>query len=272
MVKLYYWSDVINVGDYYAFWLAKKLYKEVQYSTNPNLVITGSILGLDNFTNSTIVWGAGLHNMVVNETCHILNKSNFKAVRGKLTAEKLKLSDVVLGDPGLLASKYFKPKTVDKKSICILAHWRDYYTLKAKYKNKVDIINMATNNVEEILTKINSYEFVLSTSLHGLIFAHSYGIPALYVEATKPESRGYFKFKDYYSSLDIDFNYYKLTFDWENDLQYFNSLNKSTLCPTKTCVETIQNNLLKCLPAESSLPAPTEIKKKENKQSCYLYF
>lgn len=46
MVKLYYWNGRPNVGDYYSYWLAKKLFKNVQHNlTHPNLAIVGSILG-----------------------------------------------------------------------------------------------------------------------------------------------------------------------------------------------------------------------------------
>lgn len=252
MIRLFYWKDKPNVGDYYAYWLARKLYTNVEYSNRPNLIITGSILGWHPLSNDTIVWGAGLHNNSTTEFCRISNKANFIAVRGTLTADRLNLKNIVIGDPGLLASKYFSVKTPQiKKQYCILTHWKDYEKVKEKYGKYIDVINMATINVEDILTKINSYNLVLSTSLHGLIFAHSYGIPALYVEANEPESKNYFKFKDYYSALDIKFKQYKLSYNWTKDKSYFSTLNPNELVPTKECITTIQNNLLNCLPTEN---------------------
>lgn len=44
-------------------------------------------------------------------------------------------------------------------------------------------------------------EFVLSSSLHGIIFADSYGIPNAHMNVTKQVSGGSFKFHDYFESV-----------------------------------------------------------------------
>lgn len=223
MAKLYYWKGKENAGDYFAYWLAKKLYKHVEYSAdNANLIITGSILATKALSNKTTVWGAGWHNCAGDHVCQIKNKDNFLAVRGKLTAEKLELdlNSVVLGDPGLLASRYFVPDEIEKADITIVCHWRDYDRINRAYGSKYNVVSMQTNDVEYILTQIYNSKLVLSTSLHGLIFAHSYGIPAVHIVCNQLESVGNFKFKDYYSSFNGDYTSYKLNF--ETDIHAFN--------------------------------------------------
>lgn len=254
MIHLYYWNVKPNVGDYFSFWLAKKLYKDVFYTdVNPNLIITGSILGHKNLNDNTIVWGAGWHNAAWSEKCLITNKENFKAVRGKLTANflNLDLNKIALGDPGLLASKYFDYKNIIKKrKFLILCHWRDYDDIYEKYHRNYTVLNMGTNDLEGILKAICESEFVVSSSLHGIIFAHSFGIPAIHLEATNKESINNFKFKDYYSVLDIPYS----KCSWENTDNFDAFFDeKGKYVPSNNCIKTIQNNLLHSLPKETDL-------------------
>lgn len=62
---------------------------------------------------------------------------------------------------------------------------------------------MQNSNVEETINKLLSCDRILSTSLHGLIAAHAYGIPALWIKDGYINTDG-FKFKDYFSSVDIE--------------------------------------------------------------------
>ena len=254
MVNLYYWNGRVNAGDYYSYWLAKKLYKEVTFSTSPNLIIAGSILGDKHINNNTMVWGAGWHNSKWANKCLITKKDNFKAVRGKLTAEFLGISNVALGDPGLLASKFYQPKfNIKTNKVLILSHWQDYKKLYDKFHTKYKVINMATNDLESLFEEICKSELVISSSLHGIIFAHSFVVPAIHIEETDIGSKDNFKFKDYYSVLDIDYVKYK-----SDDILNFKIMSeiwseKQKYKPSLSCVQNIQNNLLKALPKEETL-------------------
>ena len=99
---------------------------DVQYSNNPDIVICGSILGFNKYlSNNTKIWGIGFH---FNKDFTLLNNEHlFYAVRGKLTLNKLNFnSNIALGDPGLLLSKFFKPDTKKQYDICIISHYLDY--------------------------------------------------------------------------------------------------------------------------------------------------
>lgn len=257
MARLYYWHSRPNAGDYFSYWLAKKLYKTVVAdSLSPNLIITGSILDHKMLNNDTIVWGSGWHNKNLNATCKITNKNNFKAVRGKLTAEKFGLDNIALGDPGLLASEFYTPKVcTNKKDYCLICHMLDYKQINAAYGKLIDVIPIATNDIEQLFDKINQYKLVLSTSLHGIIFAHSFGIPAVHVELNNVGSRDNFKFKDYYSVLDIPYLNYNLTLDKDKDFSKFKKYlaNSNKYLPSKQTILDIQNSLLKVRPSERDL-------------------
>lgn len=151
-----------------------------------------------------------------------MHEPHYLAVRGKLSAKKINKPQVAVGDPGLLASKCYPINTAKKYKIGIICHCTDYAKFsKALNKNRPDVLvinaqfgaKMTEQDLIQLLTKINACEFIYSSSLHGIIMAHSYGIPAIYLRDlanccrhdTHVISAEDFKFRDYYSVLDIDY-------------------------------------------------------------------
>lgn len=64
---------------------------------------------------------------------------------------------------------------------------------------------MGINNVGFIGNEINKCNFIFSSSLHDIIFSHCLGIPSIHYENLELNSEKNFKFKDYYSILDIQY-------------------------------------------------------------------
>ena len=186
-----------NTGDYFGKWLLEKMRFRVKFSNTPDIVIWGSILGANNFIQrNTKILGAGFH--FDEEFNAIKNRNLSYEVRGKSTLKKLNFSsNIVLGDPGLLLSKYFKPITKKQYDICIISHFQDNEYFNQNYKFKYFIINMATNNIEKLGNSLNKCKFIFSISLHGIIFYHSLGIPAIHLEYKELLSKKNFKFNDY---------------------------------------------------------------------------
>ena len=148
---------------------------------------------------------------------------------------------IALGDPGILLSRLYQPKTEKKYKYGILAHSVDYEQLKKLETPEIPVYNMVVNEPDPIgwlADRINECEFIFSSSLHGLIFSHSLGVPAIHVEFTPLYSTDNFKFKDYYSVLDIPYKKGKIG-QIEDDC-----------LPSKECIEKIQNNLLEVFPYE----------------------
>lgn len=131
------------------------------------------------------------------------------AVRGKTTLElvsrKRKVGDILLCDPGLMLSRLYHPdKPVQKThKVGIIAHYVDEGKIRNLSAGKpYHVISMQTDNIEALARDILSCEVILSSSLHGIIFAHSYGVPAYHVMLTDFFKNGNFKFADYYSSFE----------------------------------------------------------------------
>ncbi|GLQ53654.1 hypothetical protein GCM10010862_09130 [Devosia nitrariae] len=62
--------------------------------------------------------------------------------------------------------------------------------------SEVSIINPA-RSWNRVVEEIASCEFVISSSLHGLVVADAYGIPSIYVRVGERE--GLLKYEDYYA-------------------------------------------------------------------------
>jgi len=198
--------------------------------------------------NGTIVWGAGL----INKSDHIAN-ADFRAVRGKETLEKIRESKynlpTAIGDPALLLPLIIQPAT-KKYKIGIVPHFVQYNEILKKYINDKNILII--NLEEDILSvtrDITSCEYIVSSSLHGLIVSHAYNIPALWVDF-KCVNKLYgddVKFSDYFSSVDIE-NYKPIlinSYDINIIKKYFTN-NRKTIINTN--LKQIQKNLLESAP------------------------
>lgn len=101
-------------------------------------------------------------------------------------------------------SRIYKPsKGIAKKHrVGIIPHYVDEPRIRELYGDKYHIISMKTSNIEGLVDDILSCGVILSSSLHGIIFSHAYGVPAYHVQFTDFFKNGNFKFSDYYSSFD----------------------------------------------------------------------
>lgn len=252
MLNVYYWNGRPNAGDYFTAWLLDKMNIEFKHSIRANLCITGSILNGSQTTNAKI-WGCGFHNA---EEKKKFDRKNIYAVRGKLTLHNLGFSDVVTGDPGILASYFYKSKSIKKYKFGIIPHYvdEDFFN-SISIPSFVKVIKISTNNIDKLLDDINECEFILSSSLHGIIFAHSYHIPAMRIKVRELVSKHAFKFKDYYSNWNLKYLEKniktKSDLDWnEFDLLY---KNKEMFVPSEDEILKNQNDLLSVFPFKNKL-------------------
>lgn len=152
-------------------------------------------------------------------------KRNVKcfALRGKLTLERMKkltnedLSDVVIGDGGLLASELIDTNSIKPiYELGIVPHYADRNNpIFNEIKNKIpnSIILDVTQNPIEFLKDLAKCKAIIATAMHPLIAADSLGIPNMWVRISE-ETTSRYKFHDYYSAFDLDKEPYNLL---END-------------------------------------------------------
>lgn len=203
-----------NFGDMMSPWLVRNiakqevafprmsgLFKEEHYFT------IGSILC--NSNKKSIVWGSGL----VDENGPIM-ANKFHAVRGPLTRKVLtnlnKNVPEVYGDPAILAPNYYKSLDADiKYETAIIPHIVDFEFIRDQERaNKTGrlVINLL-DSIETVIDQMNSANRILSSSLHGVIVAHAYRIPVLWVKFSDKiiGSSHNYKFHDYFEGIQSDY-------------------------------------------------------------------
>lgn len=164
----------------------------------------GSILQWIDIPN-VVVWGSGF----IYENSRLLKEpKSILAVRGPLSADKISdqygITTKIFGDPAVLYSLYYKPNIPKKYKLGIIPHYVDYKRIKLNFSNmpNVKIIDIMSG-INSVIDDILSCETIASSSLHGLIISEAYNIPTTWIEWIAP-SVDYFKYYDYYSSINCD--------------------------------------------------------------------
>lgn len=169
------------------------------------------------------VWGTGLmHDYDDFSEMEFVRPVEIRAVRGELTrkaCEKILGEELncVTADPGILAPFLLDKIPQKKYKIGIIPHFREYENEEylAQYKKissqcENSVIIDLSEDLNEVLKKIASCETVMSASLHGLIFADSFGIPGMWCEMTDIILGNGYKYRDYYSSYGLTAEPYDL--------------------------------------------------------------
>jgi len=112
----------------------------------------------------------------------------------------------VYGDPALLIPYFFpefKKKINPNYEYIIIPHYSEIQLFpKSEFPNVV----YPTDPWNVVIRKILASKFVISSSLHGIVVAEAYGIPARYLRITETEPL--YKYLDYYLGTNrADFQY-----------------------------------------------------------------
>lgn len=202
-----YWCAHPNFGDALTPYIIQKLSGCEVALGNPRIpgikyMCTGSILNWE--CVDSIVWGCG----IANKNDNIPEQHDIRATRGILSAEaanKYGHSVKVWGDPAMLLPRIYAPrknpeKRFIKNIIGILPHYVDYKAYCEIAPKHVKVINVL-NTVEQVIDEICNCDVIVSSSLHGIITAHAYGIPAVYAASIMGIGGDGFKFEDYYATV-----------------------------------------------------------------------
>lgn len=195
---------------------------------------------------NNIVWGSG----IMHSTSK-LKKSTFLAVRGPISYSRVLASgfkmDKIWGDPALLLPMYFPvPKSVKRDVASIIPHYVDYPEVFEKYKHKegIEVLDLKSSDIDLLIQKIATSKIVFSSSLHGLIVAHAYGIKAIWVLFSDKLNGDDIKFNDYFMSLNI--RLYK-PFEFNENL-ISKTFDKEISVPKTQKLQEVQLNLIKSCP------------------------
>ncbi|MAY23669.1 MAG: exosortase [Flavobacteriaceae bacterium] len=217
-IPLYWWSEIFiqkkdreNYGDLLGKYLVEKISgrpvqwidpKKAQgwFFSKKVYATIGSILG--HIKKGWIVWGSG----IISRDTQV-PAATFLAVRGPQTRtyllEKGYAVPEVYGDPALLLPNYYQPEVAKTHALGIIPHISDYAQVSEQYQNLegVKVISLFTNDIEATTREILSCESIISSSLHGLIVPHAYGIPAVWAQFSDRVFGDGIKYRDYFESV-----------------------------------------------------------------------
>lgn len=227
-IKFYWYKSEYNFGDILNTLLFRDFFCvpfEYSKASSADCVAIGSILGqlLTNkfglgrrlrkiFMGPVKIWGSGFSRPDPTGCAVMMRKLDVRAVRGRISLERLQqytgksLENVVLGDPGLLAARLLKGQKIEKKyELGIIPHYVDAGNpLLENIQVDNSILIDVTQPVEKTLLQIAQCRHIISSAMHGLIVADSFGIPNVRMVLSDKIVGGDYKFRDYYSAFDME--------------------------------------------------------------------
>ena len=214
-----YWAgghkNNINFGDTLSPLVVEMLSgRQVQFASPSrcDIVAIGSLLDkvasrkfrrYFNFKMSPIkVWGTG--SFSASSISRLSNLEIF-ALRGPLTRSAIGLDDSVpLGDPGLLIDR-FEIKSKKTFRWGIIPHYLDLKLPSIKeiinHNKNSTVIDLTNPNLFETMKNIQGCDFIISSSLHGIIAADALNIPNIWMSVSNNVQGANWKFNDYFLSV-----------------------------------------------------------------------
>ncbi len=199
MIKAYWYDKEKNFGDMLTPVVLSGLgieFRKAERNETGKLLAIGSIIYAAREKDT--LWGTGtMRDVVFNAPAGL----NVIAVRGPKTRERIRGCEVpeTYGDPAIILPRIYTPKTLTRHKIGYVPHYVDQdtdYILKKKEEGEfiIDVKQDPMKTIDEIC----SCDKIVSSSLHGIIVAEAYGIPAAWIKLSDKLIGGNFKFNDYF--------------------------------------------------------------------------
>ena len=205
--SLYWWDPAdgsINTGDYLSKVMVEKILEtrdkklSDKKSKQNRLFAIGSVLHYAK--TGDCLWGTGRNGNMPDSHC-TFDSLDVRAVRGPLTREFLLSRGIdcpeVYGDPGIL-TPWIYPKSLflgasSHKEYRVVPHFMED---PAKFHGHGENICLPNVSPARFISMLVNSSLVISSSLHGIILAEAYGVPAVLLNAGHREKP--FKYDDYY--------------------------------------------------------------------------
>lgn len=154
------------------------------------------------------VWGAGSPH----ESDKLDPEAEYCSVRGPYTRDLVLKNggkcDEVYGDAAWFLPTIFRPDAEKTHKTGLILH---YQHEGAKLDidpaiRQIGIRRLGYDQIEEFLTEMLHCDRIVSTSLHGVIIAQAYGLPAMLATVTDSRAQVHgdgIKFKDYFASVGV---------------------------------------------------------------------
>lgn len=203
------WQDFTNFGDIISQKIVERIVGHriattfnrslLSHCGKRKLLAVGSIIHMAE--ENDVIWGAGIngkHPDRTDKNIYRFKHLDVRAVRGPLTRQFLMEMGIncpaIYGDPVLLIPilfPEFQRAENPSRDYVIIPHYADEH-LFINHPNLVTV----KEDWDEIIRQVLDSKFVIATSLHGIVVAEAFGIPARYLKVSDHEPM--FKYADYY--------------------------------------------------------------------------
>lgn len=245
-IRIYYWRYCNNFGDELSEYIVYKLTGEhpelVKNNDLNKLLAVGSIITNKSLYTNSLIWGSGFLTEGIRIKLKVfpltyffsqlyrsfVTKTKIYALRGPLSKSKIEsqtfgnlLNDrmfvdranCVFGDPALLLPLLYEGNSnAHKNKIGIILHHIQPISAELEQKlssagiKLISIFRDGYEAIESFVDEVCSCDKVFSSSLHGIIVAQAYGIPAqwLQLEESPVQNHEEFKFRDYFLGAGLE--------------------------------------------------------------------
>lgn len=250
---------VNNVGDYLSLVAVNYMCKrygvslEEKVKKTQHLYAIGSILiGNQNAT----IWGSGFisdyrslcQKKLVGLYHRLRHSLDIRAVRGPETLRILKemgysrcienkcsRGELPLGDPAVLMPLIYPKARTHKNQYVVIPNFSKYN----QYSGEENKVSTFSSKWENLIDSILDADLVISSSLHGIILAEAYGVPAVLLRDVPNDLT---KYKDWYYSTN------RYDFPMADSIQEALEITPSLL--DKTTLGELQNGLINSFPID----------------------
>lgn len=212
IIRLYWHNLVKNFGDMLSPLIVQHVSGRVVEhagAAEADMFALGSILAIARRAlakpsdKKPFIWGSGA---IGPQNSDFVANANVLCVRGPLTLEMLCLRrGVPMGDPGLLSNELLSDDVEPTDYIGLILHHTQAIPERVHRRLRLDgrfrVIDVHESNPLQTLREIASCRHIVSSSLHGLIAADSFGIPNTWLDPTGIHRHASFKFYDYALSV-----------------------------------------------------------------------
>lgn len=218
-INLLFW-DKANIGDQLSpvvlNWMLERkglTFDSVTKQKFAKLSCIGSVFSF--FLCDRVVWGSGFAEPVKYKfLLRKLYKFDIRAVRGPLSHKVLlenglinEKTNIVYGDPAILMPMIYNKFVNKEYDTSIILHINDNRDVPVGI-HKIDV---KTSDYYFFIDEIRKSKLIISSSLHGIILAESYGIPCIWLKTNIND----FKFFDYFESTE------------RNNLTFYNNVEEA---------------------------------------------
>jgi pyruvyltransferase len=230
----------LNLGDALSPFIVeacvRRLAKSEPHPASRRMLALGSVL--EKARDGDVVWGTGF-NGNKRDSEYRFTTLDVRAVRGPLTAELLRGKGIAVpdrfGDPGILMPLLLeRPVPAEKRGPLCIPQIGDPQGAPGGMR----VARTVGRDFEAFIDMILASDVVYSGSLHGIILAEAYGVPALFVAHSPTET--IHKYRDYYESTG------RSAFPVARSFEEA----RRTSPPSVPNLRTLQQNLLQAFPIE----------------------